>query len=319
MDLLLILSYTAICVAIFKLFRIPLNKWTVPTAVLGGILLIGALLALMNYNHPYSEMSREYFITTQIVAGVSGRVIEVPVTPNTPLKKGDVLFKVDPEPYKQRLASLKAQLLAAESDLKRANELVAKNALPIRDRDLAQAKFDQLTADTAGATYDLEQTTVRAMSDGYVTQMWVRPGMMATQSLLRPLMVFVHQEKRYFVGWFRQNSLLRLTVDDKAEVTFDAVPGVIFSGKVTQIFSVIAQGQVSATGDLVSEKNFDQAGRVPVIIEITDPNFSQYQAIIPGGAAGQSAVYSKHFHHVAIMRKILLRMASWMNYVFPFH
>ena len=30
MDLLLVLTYTAICVAVFKIFRIPLNKWTVP-------------------------------------------------------------------------------------------------------------------------------------------------------------------------------------------------------------------------------------------------------------------------------------------------
>ena len=49
MDLLLILTYTAVCVAIFKIFRIPLNKWTVPTAALGGVLLIGTLIMLMNY------------------------------------------------------------------------------------------------------------------------------------------------------------------------------------------------------------------------------------------------------------------------------
>jgi len=319
MDLLLILTYTAICVAIFKLFRIPLNKWTVPTAVLGGILLIGALIMLMNYNHPYSEMSRDYFVTTPVVPAVTGRVIEVAVIANTPLKKGDVLFKIDPEPFKHRVASLQAQLISAESDLKRANELVAKNALPIRDRDLAQAKFDQLTADKANAVFDLEQTTVRAATNGYATQILIRPGMMATSIPLRPLMVFVHLEKQYFVGWFRQNSLLRLTVNDDAEVTFDAVPGVIFKGKVSQILPVLAEGQVTASGDLVQAQNFNQAGRVPVLIEIDDPKFSQFQNIIPGGAAGQSAVYSKHFHHVAIMRKILLRMASWMNYVFPFH
>jgi hypothetical protein len=28
---------------------------------------------------------------------------------------------------------------------------------------------------------------------------------------------------------------------------------------------------------------------------------------------------AEHFHHVVIMRKILLRMSSWMNYLFPFH
>lgn len=319
MDLLLILTYSAICIAIFKIFRIPLNKWSVPTAVLGGILLIGALLALMNYNHPYSEMSREYFVTTSVIPSVTGRVIEVPVVPNMPLKKGDILFKVDPTPFEHKLASLQAQLISAESDLKRAKELVAKNAMPVRDRDLAQAKFDDLTAQKANAAYDLEQTIVRAATDGYVTQILIRPGMMATSMPFRPLMIFVHNEKQYFVGWFRQNSLLRLTVGDKAEVIFDAVPGVIFKGKVTQILPVLAEGQVTATGDLVQAQNFTQAGRVPVLIEIDDPHYHQYEKTIPGGAAGQSAVYSKHFHHVAIMRKILLRMASWMNYLFPFH
>ena len=64
MDLLLILTYTAICVGIFKIFKIPLNKWTVPTAVLGGVFIIGALIVLMNYNHPYSELARNYYVST---------------------------------------------------------------------------------------------------------------------------------------------------------------------------------------------------------------------------------------------------------------
>lgn len=58
MDLLLILTYAALCVAIFKIFKIPLNKWTVPTAVLGGIVIVGALILLMNYNHPFTPMGR---------------------------------------------------------------------------------------------------------------------------------------------------------------------------------------------------------------------------------------------------------------------
>ena len=95
MDLLLILTYTAICVVIFKVFKIPLNKWSVPTAVLGGIVLIGSLILLMNYNHPYSEMSRKYFVTTPIVPAVRGLVVSVDVQANAQLKKGDVLFTID--------------------------------------------------------------------------------------------------------------------------------------------------------------------------------------------------------------------------------
>jgi len=44
MELLLILTYSAICVAVFKIFRIPVNKWTLPTAALGGIFLITGIL-----------------------------------------------------------------------------------------------------------------------------------------------------------------------------------------------------------------------------------------------------------------------------------
>jgi hypothetical protein len=33
----------------------------------------------------------------------------------------------------------------------------------------------------------------------------------------------------------------------------------------------------------------------------------------------QAAIYSEHFHQVAIIRKVPLRMSSWMNYLFPFH
>ena len=48
MELLLILTYAAICFAIFKIFRIPVNKWTLPTAVLGGIFMIGIIMLVMN-------------------------------------------------------------------------------------------------------------------------------------------------------------------------------------------------------------------------------------------------------------------------------
>jgi hypothetical protein len=44
MELLLILTYSAICVAIFKIFKIPVNKWTLPTAALGGIFLMSFIL-----------------------------------------------------------------------------------------------------------------------------------------------------------------------------------------------------------------------------------------------------------------------------------
>jgi multidrug resistance efflux pump len=319
MDLLLILTYTAICVVIFKVFKIPLNKWTVPTAVLGGIVLIGSLIFLMNYNHPYSEVSRSYFVSTPIVPAVNGLVIEVPVLGNQALEKGDVLFRIDPTPFDNQVKSLKAQLFSARQDFARANELAKRSVGNRRNVDLARAQVEDLQAQLNIAQYDLDNTIVRAPSKGYVTHVTLRPGVYAVKMPLRPAMVFVPQEEYTYVAWMRQNSQLRLTEGDEAEIAFDGLPGQVFTAKVKQVLPVIAEGQVQPTGNLLGFTGSPPAGRVPVELKITDPRFDQYRDIMPGGSYGQAALYSEHFHHVAIMRKILLRMAAWMNYIFPFH
>ncbi|MDH1010695.1 biotin/lipoyl-binding protein [Pseudomonas nicosulfuronedens] len=319
MDLLLILTYTAICIAIFKIFRIPLNKWTVPTAVLGGVVLIGALIFTMNYNHPYSEVARTYFVTTPVIPVVTGQVIEVPVKSNELIEKGAVLFRLDPKPFQLKLDSIKAQLVSARADQSRARELALRNVGNKRDVDLTTARVDDLNAQLGLAQFNLDNSVVRAPSRGFVTHVSLRPGMMATRLPLRPSMVFVPDEGQYFVAWMRQNSQLRLTAGDEAEIAFDGIPGKVFSGKVKQVIGVIGEGQVQPSGTLLSYTGSPPAGRVPVFIEITDPDYAQYATLMPGGSYGQAALYSQHFHHVAIMRKILLRMAAWMNYIFPFH
>ena len=104
MELLLILIYVSICYAVFKIFRIPVNQWSLSTAALGGIFGIALLLLTMNYNHPYTKNGSIYFAVTPILPGVKGRVIDVPVTPNAPLKEGDVPLKIDPKPFEYVVA-----------------------------------------------------------------------------------------------------------------------------------------------------------------------------------------------------------------------
>src|SRR5262249_16336771 len=88
MELLLIAIYVAICMAVFKIFRIPVNQWSLSTAVLIGIIGIFLLLLGMSYNHPFTANARIYYAVTPILPTVTGRVIELPVESNTPLKEG---------------------------------------------------------------------------------------------------------------------------------------------------------------------------------------------------------------------------------------
>ncbi|MBL4822520.1 MAG: HlyD family secretion protein [Colwellia sp.] len=320
MDLLLVLTYTALSIGIFKVFKIPLNKWTVPTAVLGGVILIGSLIMMMNYNHPYSEITRQYFVSTPVIPSVRGEVVSVNVKANTPITAGHLLFSIDPIPYQNKVDALNAQVLSADLDYQRALQLMKTNIGKQRDVDVTKAAVDNLTAKLDDAEYDLRQTKVRAGGNGYVTQMMVYPGLYVVPMPLRPAMVFVQQESFTYIGWYRQNSSMRLEVGNEAEIAFDALPGKVFSAQVIAVLPVLAEGELQANGSMISlSQRGGMPGRIPVKIKITDPRFADLAKYVPGGSYGQSAIYSEHFHHIAIMRRIILRMSSWMSYFFPFH
>jgi multidrug resistance efflux pump len=376
MELLLALIYISFCYVIFKIFRIPVNQWSLATAVLGGIFGIVFLLLVMNYNHPFTTSARIYFAVTQMLPTVRGRVIDVPVQPNTPLKEGDEIFRIDPKPFQyvvdqkeaalaeaeQNVLQMKASLDAARAASEKANaqfqlaqqdferqttlferSVVAKATLETSERNfeaarqtLTGAKAEEekarlahssnidgvntavarLRAELADAQFDLDQTVMRAPGNGFVTQLALRPGMYVTPIQMRPAALFVNTDQRdqELAAGFQQNSLQRVKAGDEAEVAFDAVPGQVFKGKVRMVIDAIAAGQLQVTGTLVDMgAPTGGGGRAVAIIDLED-DVAGFQ--IPPGAAAQVAIYTEHWHHVSLLRKILLRMRSWQNYLF---
>ena len=379
MDLLLILTYTAICFGIFKFFKIPLNKWSVPTAVLGGVILIGSLLLLMNYNHPYTERAQMVTVTLPIIPEVEGVVVEVTPNANKELKKGDFLFRIDPTAYEakvealqgeiesaqQNVVMLKARLASENADIAQAKalrDLALKDAdryrggsrdkmkSPFTDqevvnaqqsylaaqaqwrsslskRDQTQAQLDalvngenatvyRLKSQLKEAEYFLAKTVVRAPSDGYATQLFLKPGMFVRPLPLRPVMVFVPDQKTSVYAVFRQNSALRLTAGDQAEVVFNGLPGSVVKGKVKQILPAIANSSYQAQGHLQGLSLDPKLDGIYAEIELN--NVADVERL-PAGTMGQVAVYSGYFEHVSIIRKILLRMTSWTHYLYIDH
>jgi multidrug resistance efflux pump len=375
MELLLVLIYVSICIVIFKVFSIPVNQWSLSTAVLGGIVGIALLLLTMNYNHPFTTNARIYFPVTPILATVKGRVVEVPVQSNTPLKEGDVLFRIDPKPFQyvvdgkkaalaeaeQNVDQLKAsldqataavgkadaQLQLAQQNYDRQAELLAKGViaraildtatrnLDAAKQTLAGAKAEEerarlaykseiggvnttvatRRAELADAEFDLDQTTTRAAGPGFVTQVSLRPGMYLIPAQLRTAMLFVNTAKsdQELGAAFDQNAMQRVVAGNDAEVAFDAVPGRVFKATVRSVVDAIAAGQLISALTLIEPETRTTAGRAVAIIDVTD-DVSDYQ--IPLGATAQVAIYSEHWHHLSLIRKILLRMRSWQNYVF---
>ncbi len=147
MELLLILTYLSICYVVFKLFRIPVNQWSLATAALGGIIGIALLLLIMNYNHPFTKNARIYFSVTPVLPTVRGRIIEVPVKENAPLKEGDVLFRIDPKPFEYVVEQKKAALAEAEQNVRQLKASLDQAAAATEQANaqftLAQQNYDR--------------------------------------------------------------------------------------------------------------------------------------------------------------------------------
>ncbi|MCQ8229811.1 HlyD family secretion protein [Pantoea trifolii] len=378
MDLLIILTYVALAWAVFKIFRIPVNKWTVPTAALGGIVLVSGLILLMNYNHPYTSLAQKAVIAIPVTPQVTGIVTEVTDKQNMRIKKGDMLFRLDQTLFKARVDRLNADLVTAihniqvlrgqleESLANTSNVSAERDRLyknyqrylsgskarvnPFSEQDIDDARQNYLAQDAlvkgsvaeqrqiksqldsmvggeqsqivslraqlAEAQYNLDQTIIRAPSDGYVTQVLIRPGSFASSLPLRPVMIFIPEQKRQVIAQFRQNSLLRLAPGDEAEVVFNALPGQVFSAKLLRIIPVVSGGTYQAQGTLQSLTIDAGSDGVLAVVEL-DPDVAV--DALPDGIFAQVAVYSDHFSHVSVMRKVLLRMTSWVHYLYLDH
>jgi multidrug resistance efflux pump len=309
----LIIVYSMIMWLVFKVFKVPVNKWTGTTAVLGGVISIGFVLLMMGIYHPFTKEARIYSLTSPVLPTVKGRVIEVNVKTGDRVKAGDLMFRIDPEPFQYTVDQLQADRSLAVSNLADAQELFEKQFASAKDVERAQAEVDSLTAQLAGARFSLAETNVRAESEGYVAQVRLRPGVLAVPKPFSPLMTFVHDQDRFLLAGFQQNPLQNIKPGFDAEVIFTALPGKVFSASVIGMSDIMAQGQLLPDGKLISLDRVTPAGRVLVRINIED-DLSEYQ--LPTGAKAYVAVYSDSWTPVAAVRKMILRIMSWENYLF---
>ena len=105
----------------------------------------------------------------EVRARVSGILLQRAYTEGQYVKRGDVLFRIDPEPFKAALAEAKALLQQTERDYRRAVTLQRQRALSPREFDAARSLYDAAKARVRAATINLNFTTVRAPISGYTS------------------------------------------------------------------------------------------------------------------------------------------------------
>src|SRR4051812_25719780 len=123
MEVLILAIYSSLVWLIFiKLKWLPWNTVSQVTVVVIPIVGLTALILTLNIVAPSSADVRVIKYVVQVIPQVRGRVIEVPVEPNTPVRKGAVLFRIDPTPFEIDIQTLEAQLASTEGTVRTLDE-----------------------------------------------------------------------------------------------------------------------------------------------------------------------------------------------------
>src|SRR5205809_6348303 len=141
----------------FKFKWLPWNFTTQVITVTLPIVGLMVLFLLLNIAAPATNDVRAMNYVIPIVPRITGQVTEVPIQPNRPIKKGEVLFKIDPVPFEAAVKAAEATLRGAKDQL---NNAANKKAALTPRIDLAKKRveqFTQLAATGAGKRADLEQ------------------------------------------------------------------------------------------------------------------------------------------------------------------
>jgi multidrug resistance efflux pump len=179
MEVILLLIYSFFVWLIFFKFKwLPWNFISQVIVISLPIFALTALILFLNIVAPSSSDVRVINYVVQVVPRVAGRVIEVPVEANRPVKKGDVLFRIDPVPFQQELRALEAKLpeLTAKLDTARAYQRELEEQLKsarstrtaVSARLALAERREKQTADLAstgaGSVFDREQAETEAAS-----------------------------------------------------------------------------------------------------------------------------------------------------------
>jgi multidrug resistance efflux pump len=128
-------------------------------------------------------------------------------------------------------------------------------------------------------------------------------------------MTFVDDEYQIF-ALFGQNELHQVDPHNEAEITLDTYPGRIIKAHVDSVIWAQGQGQVEASGDLPKTTFVPPPGRFPVKLVVADKD---KEVFLAAGARGAAAIYTEHLAIIHIIRKVLLRVQSYFDYVIIKH
>lgn len=207
------------------------------------------------WNHyRYSPWTRDGRVRADIVVvapDVAGWVTRLSVRDNQAVRKGDLLFVIDPARYLAALNEAKAKMehakhawqLAASQERRRV-PLARINAISTEDLDnarsqvlLAKSEYEMTKAQWDAARINLARTRVTAPADGTITNIRLQEGNYVTQG--GPAFSLIKDGSFYVTAYFEETKLPSISEGDTADIALMS-GGPILSGRVTSIAKGVA-------------------------------------------------------------------------------
>jgi multidrug resistance efflux pump len=174
------------------------------------------------------------------------------------------------------------------------------------------AQVAQIRAQLETAKWNLQETVTRSPCDCYVVNLQLRPGGFVAGLPINPVMSLVEADGQ-IVAFYAQNELTRVQPGDEAEFALETYPGRIIKGKVDSIVWAMGQGQLTPSGTLpLSTVASQPPGQFAVKFDIAERD---RQLFLAAGAVGNAAIYTEHVEMIQIVRRVIIRVGSYMNYL----
>ncbi|CBV43236.1 RND family transport protein MFP component [Halomonas elongata DSM 2581] len=251
------------------------------------VLAIAAGLWLWHY-YLYTPWTRDGRVRADVITiapDVSGRVVDLPITDNQQVAKGDLLFRIDDTRYQAALEKAKAVVQQRQAELElsqheasRRNRL-SRQAISAESQETAQinsrvasAQLGQAKSALNSAQIDLERTTVQAPAAGHVLNLQLAEGNYVNTGT--PVMALVKADSFYVTGYFEETKTPHIRVGDPARVILMS-GDVELEGHVASIGRGIADSNTSTDNQLLPQVQptfswVRLAQRIPVRIELDE-------------------------------------------------
>ena len=213
-----------------------------------GVVALALVAALLMYERYLTKpWTRDAYVRANVVGvapRVAGPIVQIPVKDNQAVKKGDLLFQIDPRTFqatldqaKGQLAQAQAKLVDLEANAKRAVDLLAKNVISREQYDdqvqafeAAKADVEAAQASVENAQLNLDFTTVVSPVDGYLTNINTSPGTYVAAG--QQLLALVDTSTFWVAAYFKETQINHVQPGDTVRITLMGHNGQPFEGEV---------------------------------------------------------------------------------------